>query len=172
MRRTQQEEGYFLPSRGSLDLRVAVLSLAVDTRADYSRSDTDRKAVVKEGHMVESIEDLPDGVLGFSARGIVTGSDYERVVVPAVEEAFARHPKLRFLYCLGTDFSEFEAAAMWEDAKVGLKHLGSWDRIAVVTDVEWIGRAVKAFGFLFHGHVRVFPNGELAQARAWISEQL
>jgi hypothetical protein len=122
--------------------------------------------------MIEKMEDLPDGVLGFSAKGTVNRLDYERIIIPAVEKAFAKFHKVRFLYSLGDDFSEFETAAMWEDAKIGLKHLTSWDRVAVVTDVDWIRSAMKAFGFLLHGHLRVFRNSEIAEARAWISEQL
>ena len=122
--------------------------------------------------MIEKMEDLPDGVLGFSARGTVTKQDYEQIIIPAVEEALAKFRKLRFLYSLGDDFSEFETAAMWEDAKIGLRHLASWDRVAVVTDVDWIIAAMKAFGFLLHGHFRVFRNRQIAEARAWISEQL
>ena len=151
--------------------RRAIRSLALDSPEDYVRS-SKRKKLRKEEHMVEKIEDLPDGVLGFSARGSVTRSDYERVIIPAVKKAFTEHPEVRFLYSLGADFSGFEAVALWEDAKIGLAHLGSWGRVAVVTDVEWIRRAVKAFGFLVHGHVRIFPNDELARARTWISEEL
>jgi hypothetical protein len=31
---------------------------------------------------------------------------------------------------------------------------------------------MKAFGFLLHGHLRIFRNDEMAEARAWISERL
>jgi hypothetical protein len=122
--------------------------------------------------MVEKMEGFPEGVLGFSAKGTVTKVDYEEVIIPAVEEALAKFHKVRFLYSLGGDFKEFEAAAMWEDAKIGLKHLTSWERVAVVTDVDWIRAAIKVFGFLLHGHIRIFPNSEIIEARAWISEQI
>jgi hypothetical protein len=122
--------------------------------------------------MVERIEGLPEWVLAFSAKGTVTRSDYDQIIVPAVEEASAKHHKLRFLYDIGADFSEFETAVMWEDAKIGLKHLWSWDRVAVVTDIEWIRGAMELLCFLFHGHVRVFRNGQMAEAREWISEEI
>jgi hypothetical protein len=35
--------------------------------------------------MVEKIPDLPDNVLGFTAKGTVTASDYESVIIPAVD---------------------------------------------------------------------------------------
>ena len=120
--------------------------------------------------MVERIPDLPDNVLGFSATGTVSAKDYESVIIPAVEALFARQIEARFLYHLGEQFSGFEAAAMWDDAKLGLKHLSGWERVAVVSDVEWIRAAVKIFRLAIPGQVRVFHNRELADARRWIAE--
>jgi hypothetical protein len=120
--------------------------------------------------MIETIPDLPERVLGFTAKGTVTADDYESIIVPAVEARFDRQDKVRLLYHLGEDFSGFEAAAMWDDTKVGLKHLTGWERIAVVSDVEWIRAGMKVFGFVMPGHVRVFHNRELAEAKRWISE--
>jgi len=36
---------------------------------------------------------------------------------------------------------------MWDDAKLGLKHLASWEKAVVVSDVERVRAAVKVFGF-------------------------
>jgi hypothetical protein len=113
--------------------------------------------------MIEKIPDLPDGVIGFSASGTVTANDYESTIIPAIEELFARKGKARFLYHLGE-------AAMWDDTKLGLKHLSGWERMAVVTDVEWIRAALRVFGLAIPGHVRVFHNKELSEARRWVSE--
>lgn len=120
--------------------------------------------------MIEQIPDLPDNVLGFTAKGTVTANDYESIIIPAVEALFSRHSKIRFLYHLGEDFSGFEAAAAWDDMKLGLKHLGGWERMAVVSDVEWIRAAVKIFGLAIPGHVRVFHDRDLAEATRWITE--
>jgi hypothetical protein len=120
--------------------------------------------------MIEMIPDLPDNVLGFTAKGTVTANDYESVIIPAVEERFARHEKIRLLYHIGDEFTGFEAAAMWDDTKVGMKHLADWERIAIVSDVEWLKVVIKAFGLAIPGQVRVFHNSELAEATRWISE--
>jgi hypothetical protein len=42
-------------------------------------------------------------------------------------------------------------------------------RIAVVTDIDWVRWATKAFGFAMLGHVKVFANGQLAEAREGVS---
>lgn len=120
--------------------------------------------------MVEIIPNLPDTVLGFTAKGTVTASDYESVIIPAVEALFSRQRKVRFLYHLGQDLSGFEAGAMWDDAKLGLKHFSGWERIAVVSDLEWIRAAIRIFALAMPGSVRVFHNSELGEAIRWISE--
>ena len=66
-------------------------------------------------------------------------------------------------------FEGFDAGAMWEDFKVGVGHLTGLERVAVVTDVDWIRHAVGVFRFLMPGTVRVFPTNEAAAARSWIA---
>ena len=52
----------------------------------------------------------------------------------------------------------------------GLTHLTQFDRIAVVTDVDWIRNSVKVFGFGMPGEVHVFAIDDLLEAREWVSE--
>ena len=126
--------------------------------------------------MLERIEGLPDNALGFTAKGNVTAEDYETVLIPAVEEKLKKHEKVRLLYHLGDEFEKFEAGAMWDDAKVGLGHITNWEKIAIVTDVNWIEQAGKIFGFAIEtmsvsGDVKVFHNSELEEAIKWISQE-
>ncbi len=120
--------------------------------------------------MLQRILGLPDNVLGIEAKGVVSGSDYETVLIPAVERMIIQHSNIRFLYHLGEDFSGFDAKALWDDAKIGLQHLNAWERVAVVTDVAWIRTAMKVFGFAIPGHVRVFDNIDLGEALKWLTE--
>jgi len=119
--------------------------------------------------MIELIPNLPDRVVGILASGQVSASDYEKVLVPAVESELAKHGKVRVLYQLGPAFTGFTPGAMWDDMKMGVAHLNAWERIAVVTDVDWIAGATRLFGFAMPCPVRVFPNGEIAAAMHWIA---
>jgi SpoIIAA-like len=123
----------------------------------------------REVGMIEVIEGFPQSVVGFIAKGRVTKGDYENVLIPAVEAAFHRQQRVRCYYELGADFTGFDAGALWEDAKIGLEHLSGWDRVAVVTDTDWIRGAVNAFWFLLPGGIRVFRTREAAEARTWIA---
>lgn len=120
--------------------------------------------------MIEQLENLPAGALGFRARGQVTADDYERVIVPDIEAAFSLNRKLRLLYHAGEDFTGFDPGAMWDDAKLGLRHFSGWDRVALVTDVPWLRMTATAMGFAIPADFRLFGNAELEVARRWISE--
>jgi hypothetical protein len=118
--------------------------------------------------MIENIEGLPDNVIGILAKGEVTRKDYLEVVIPAVDKSLKRNNKVRLYYELGSEFTGIDFGADWEDFKIGIEHFSRWERVAVVTDVAWIGHAVNAFRFLMPGEVRVFPTGQTSEARKWI----
>lgn len=119
--------------------------------------------------MIQLLKDFPPNVVGLSASGEVTKEDYEKVLVPAVERALDHHEKVRLYYQIGPDFSGMDPGAMWADTKVGMGHFLRWEKIAVVTDVEWIRVSVAAFGFLMPALVKVFSLTDAGQAREWVS---
>lgn len=121
--------------------------------------------------MIEMLTGFPDNVVAATAQGVVTKQDYENTLVPRVELTLKRHPKIRCYYELGAQFSKMEPGAMWEDFKVGVGHLTRWERVAVVTDLDWVRHAVNIFRFLMPGEVRVFATSEAAMARQWIGAE-
>ena len=52
--------------------------------------------------------------------------------------------------------------------KIGVEHPNRWERVAVVTDVDWIVQMMKLLSFLMPCPAKLFPPSELAQANAWI----
>jgi hypothetical protein len=118
--------------------------------------------------MIEALEDFPDNVVAFACRGHVTRQDYESVLVPTVEKKLEEHEKLRVYYEIGADFDGIDPGAVLEDIKVGMGHLSRWERIAVVTDINWIKQTMRAFGFLIPAEMKFFPMSEVQSARDWI----
>lgn len=119
--------------------------------------------------MIELIEGLPDGVVGLEGVGEVTADDYETVATPAVSRARESSEKIRLLYLLGERFTDYTGGAMWDDTKLGLAHPFSWERIAMVTDIEHYRTMFKGFGWLIPGHVKVFSLSELDDAKVWLA---
>jgi hypothetical protein len=122
--------------------------------------------------MVERIEEMPAGTIGFRVVDGLTGDDYREVIEPALTEA-VETGDVRLLFEIDSGFG-MDAGAVMQDAKTGLKlgigHLKAWRRTAVVTDVDWIRKAIKAFGFMTPGEVEVFARAELGAAKVWVAE--
>jgi len=121
--------------------------------------------------MLQFINDLPDHVVGILATGKVDKDDYERVLIPHMEELVKRQGEINYLLVLETDVKNFSTAAWWEDFKLGLKNFTKWKKIAVVTDqasVEWFSDVFRHF---IPGESRGYKLVELPDAIAWVSEK-
>jgi len=116
------------------------------------------------------LEDYPDDVAAFRAEGLITADDYEEVLIPVIEAKIDAVKKVKLLYWCGEDFEGFSAGAMWDDARFGLAHLGSFAKVAVVTDMDWLRKSVKFFAPLIPAPVQLFANAQIEDAKRWICE--
>ncbi len=115
--------------------------------------------------MLRLLDDVPEGVIGFEASGMLHAEDYRDVIVPALERA-AEAGDVRFVIVI-TDFKGMTGSAVWEDLKVGFEHLRKWRRVALVTDISWMAHLTSLFGWMSPGETRVFPLAEREQAMTW-----
>ena len=121
--------------------------------------------------MIERLDDMPPGTVGFRVSGEVEREDYDKVLTPELNRALEAGP-LRTLYVIET-LDEIEPSALWADTKLGfdlgVRHRDAWVRSAIVTDIEWMARATKLFAWMIPGEVRVVPLAELEQAKSWVA---
>ncbi len=118
--------------------------------------------------MIEHLKTFPGNVLAFVCHGHVSRLDYATVLIPAVDKALQTNEKVRLYYETAADFAGIDPSAVWEDTKVGMGHLLRWERVAVVTDEDWIKHTMKFFSFMIPGELRVFPTAQAAAAKEWI----
>jgi hypothetical protein len=117
--------------------------------------------------MIKLLEDVPPGVLGFEASGTVHADDYRQVVVPALERV-RESGEIRFLVVI-PDFKGMSGGAALEDLKVALHYFGSWKRLALVTDIEWMSHVMSLLGWITPGEARVFEMSNRDEAVAWVA---
>jgi hypothetical protein len=121
--------------------------------------------------MIEAIADMPAGTIGFTASGKLTREDYRSVLEPALRKA-AEAGDIRMVFRV-TDFDGLERAAWFEDIKTGLGlgigHHSAWNRSAIVSDIEWIGKAFQLFAWITPGEVKVYPLDQLEEAKRWVA---
>lgn len=117
-------------------------------------------------HMLHALTDLPDRVIGFEAEGDIEADDYSGLLVPAIEQQIADHDQVRIVLVF-PEGSGYSGGGAWEDLKLGAKHLTKWERVALVSDVDWISHLVTIFGWMMPGEVKRFPMAERDAAVAW-----
>jgi hypothetical protein len=122
--------------------------------------------------VIERIDGLPEGVLGFKGSGKLSGDEYRAMMEPIYAELEQGGP-VDLLFVLAEDFHGLDADALWQDLKagasVGLRHRSAWRRMALVTDKDWIRHGAAAFGWLAPGELRLFEPDQQAEATAWLA---
>lgn len=117
--------------------------------------------------MLERIKSSSKDVLAFRAVGKVTDEDYKSALIPAVEDQIRTQGKARFVYVIGPEFECFGSEAMLDDALFGVKHWRDFERIALVTDRDWIANAMRIVMPLMPAKTKLFHTDELKDALAW-----
>lgn len=75
--------------------------------------------------MFKKIENLSGNVLGIHAEGQVKKKDYEKILIPLLEEYHRLGNPIRFLYQLGLEFKGFTMGAAWDNFWIGQNFLDS-----------------------------------------------
>jgi hypothetical protein len=114
---------------------------------------------------------MPLGTLGYRISEHLAREDYVNVLVPPLRRAVEAGDRLRVLFAIGPEL-HMEPGALWEDmkleAELGIEHRDAWERIAIVTDIDWLRQGFGFFSWLIPGDVRLFAEGELDQAKTWL----
>jgi hypothetical protein len=118
--------------------------------------------------MLRILDDMPAGVLGVEATAKLTSGDYTDVLRPALQAISDNGEKIRIVLVFPDEsFGGMEPSAMWQDVKLGLYDWKAWERIALVTDIDWMRQGLRLFAWAVPGAVKDFPISERAAAVAW-----
>jgi SpoIIAA-like len=100
--------------------------------------------------MLQTMAGLPPGVLGFEINGELHADDYRDTLLPAIEAVLERGEKVRIVLVF-EDFDGLSGGALWQDLRLGVEHLTGWERIALVTDIDWMIQLTALFGWMTPG---------------------
>jgi hypothetical protein len=123
--------------------------------------------------VIEAIEDMPAGTIGFRVTGELTNADYADVLAPALREA-AGVGDVRLLlaadkgFDLGTLKSRFEE--LRNDPELDLGHSKDWRRVAIAADANFVYRAAfPALSKVVPVDIRLFGVDDVDAAKAWVA---
>ena len=111
--------------------------------------------------------DTADNIVAFRALAEVTKDDFQEVVVPSIDKLVKRINEINFLLVLDTDIGNFTSGAWLQDLLVGLKHLGKWNRAAIVSDSDEIISFTNGFSYVVPGEFRGFKKLDFNKALNW-----
>ena len=120
--------------------------------------------------MLRRITDMPAGTIGFEAVGEVEDDDWEDAVEPVLRQEMAAGRNVRLLYLIGAAARKVEHDAMSTDTGFRVRHATAYERVAVVSDEDWIRPALRALSFLLPGKAQGFRVRDLAEAKAWLEQ--
>jgi SpoIIAA-like len=116
------------------------------------------------------MSDMPVGTIGFEAVGEVDDDDWEHSVEPVLRREIAAGQRVRLLYLLGPEARGLEGDAVTADTGFRARHATSFERVAVVSDEDWMRPALRALSVLLPGKARGFAVRDLAAAKAWLAD--
>ncbi|WP_430734759.1 STAS/SEC14 domain-containing protein [Halodesulfovibrio aestuarii] len=117
--------------------------------------------------MLKLLEGFDDTTLAVEAQGEITRQDYEDVIIPRVKEILKTYEKVNcFMHF--TEGTEYSTGAMATDAVFGIRHLFSWNRIAIVTDIHWIHKAAGYLLPMMPFEAKLFVEDEYELAKKWL----
>ncbi|MFL9829642.1 STAS/SEC14 domain-containing protein [Flavobacterium sp. ST-87] len=120
--------------------------------------------------MITEIKDVPPQIVAFKAIGEVTHEDYTNIIVPAVQKLVSQTDEINFILYLDTNIN-FTDSACYQDALLGLKNLGNWNRAAIITDSSNIISFTKAFSYIIPGEFKGFSKENDEEAILWVSNK-
>lgn len=120
--------------------------------------------------MIYKMHQSSGNILGFHLSGKLTDEDYQKTLVPELEQAVERWGKISLLLEM-EDFHGWEPHALWDDFQVGLKYNEAIVRIAMVGDKkweEWMAKLIKPF---VKAEVKYLEHARDHRAWIWLREQ-
>ena len=122
--------------------------------------------------MIEPIEDMPAGAIGFRVEEELTEADYAEVLAPTLREA-AKAGNVRLLLAATKGFDLMTLKSRFEelrsDPELDLGHSKDWKRVAVVADANFLIR--QFFPAIAHAipvEMRLFGLDDEAEAKSWV----
>jgi len=121
--------------------------------------------------MSVQITDISEGIITLIITGILKQSDMAAAQKQAVG-IIDKQGNVRLLAIL-ENFEGWESGADWNDFDFQLSHGDEITRIAIVAEPRWESNVLAFSGAGFRkAPVKFFPAPQLAQARAWLKENM
>jgi hypothetical protein len=120
--------------------------------------------------MITIMQETEGKTLVVQATGSLTNQDYEKILIPSLNQLIEKFEKIRLVFYLAENFTGIELGAVWDDAVFGLQHRHNFEKIAIVSDKQWVEWATKIGSYFLDGQVAFYTPTEFKDAVAWVKQ--
>jgi len=120
--------------------------------------------------MIEIMPETEDNILVVKATKTLTRQDYEDIFIPQLKLQIDKFGKIRVLIYLDDNFNGWELGAAWDDAVFGVQHRHDFEKVAVVSDKNWVEWATKFGAYFMDGQVATYSLVEFQKAVIWVRQ--
>jgi hypothetical protein len=115
---------------------------------------------------IESVGD--EFFLSLKAIGKLTHRDYEKIN-PMIDSALqgVKDPKVK-VFLDASELEGWELRAAWDDFKLGLKHGGEFEKIAIFGNKKWQEYSAKVGSWFISGEIKFFEDAD--EALSWLQD--
>ena len=100
----------------------------------------------------------------------LTSEDYEEIFIPQLRQLIDKFGKIRAVLYLDDSFTGWELGAAWDDAVFGIQHRHDFEKVAVVSDKDWVEWATKIGAHFIDGQIATYAPTEFQDAVAWVKQ--
>lgn len=106
--------------------------------------------------------------LSLKVVGKLTHEDYEKIN-PLIDSALegVKDPRIK-AFIDGSELEGWELRAAWDDFRLGLKHGGEFDKIAILGNKKWQEYSAKIASWFISGEIKYFEDA--SDAYQWLQE--
>ena len=106
--------------------------------------------------------------LSLKAVGKLTHEDYNKIN-PMIDSALEgiKDPKVK-VFIDGSELEGWELRAAWDDFRLGLKHGGEFDKVAIFGNKKWQEYTAKIGSWFISGEVKYFDGAD--EALSWLQQ--
>lgn len=116
--------------------------------------------------MLQFSEPQIQNIISVTISGKVTKEDIERIV-QQVKETRKRYDKVR-IYLEIPHFEGYTLQGFFDDLKRSMEYINDFEKAAVVTNQEWIGKVGKLMEIFTKADIKSFSLDEKELARQWL----
>ena len=109
-----------------------------------------------------------DIYLTLKMQGTLTHQDYQRLT-PMIDSALQNSPERCLkVYVDITELEGWQAQALWDDFKFGIKHNKNFSKIALLGNEQWQHVAAKVGNWFISGELQYFADSQ--KALEWLHQ--